>query len=252
MRLSNKVAIVTGAASGFGEAIAKRFAVEGAKVVVADINDNGSARVVSEIEAEGGTARLFHCDVTSKDAMQGAVDAAVENYGQVDIFVNNAGYTHLRGMFLDVDETTFQRIYDTNVKSIYLSALAAVPQMRTQGRGVFINIASTAGVRPRPGLTWYNGSKGAVTTLTQSMAVELAPDKIRVCAVNPVMGETGLLKDFLGKPDTPENRADVEAGIPLGRLSQPADVANAALYLASDEAEFITGVSINVDGGRCV
>lgn len=252
MRLNNKVAIVTGAASGFGEAIAKRFAQEGAKVVIADINDNGAAQVVSGIEDAGGTAKLQHCDVTSKDDVAALVSTTVEAYGRIDIFVNNAGYTHERGRFLDVDEETFERIYDTNVKSIYLSALSVVPHMRGAGGGVILNIASTAGVRPRPGLTWYNGSKGAAIMLTKSMAAELAGDKIRVCAINPVMGETGLLEAFLGKADTPENRAEVEAGIPLGRLSRPEDIANAALYLASDEAAFITGVALEVDGGRCI
>ena len=171
---------------------------------------------------------------------------------QLNIFVNNAGTSHKNSSLLDVDEATFDRVFAVNVKSIYLSAIHVVPQFRAQGGGVFLNIASTAGVRPRPGLTWYNGTKGAAITMTKSMAVELAPDHIRVNAINPVAGDTPLLKQFLPGEDTPETRQKFVDTIPLGRLSQPLDIARAALFLVSDEAEFITGVCLEVDGGRCV
>jgi Dehydrogenases with different specificities (related to short-chain alcohol dehydrogenases) len=248
MRLANKVAIVTGGGSGFGEGIAKRFADEGASVVVADINEEAAKRVADEI---GEKARAVRADVSLNGDVQSMVAAAVGTFGRLDILVNNAGYTHRNGPMTEVDEATFDRIYAVNVKSIYLGAMHAVPVFRGQGGGVILNVASTAGVRPRPGLTWYNGSKGAAITLTKSMAVELAPDKIRVCALNPVAGETGMLHLFMGE-DTPEKRAQFKASIPLGRLSQPADIANAALFLCSDEAEFLTGVCMEVDGGRCI
>ena len=176
----------------------------------------------------------------------------MKTFGGVDIMVNNAGYTHKRQSMLDVSEADFDRIFAVNVKAIYLAALACVPIMQKRGGGVIINTASTAGVRPRPGLTWYNGSKGAAITLTKSMAAELAPKNIRVCAINPVIGETGMLEQFMGMPDTPSNRAQFLATIPLGRFSTPADVANAALFLASPESSMITGVALEVDGGRCV
>jgi 3-oxoacyl-[acyl-carrier protein] reductase len=180
------------------------------------------------------------------------VDLALKSFGRLDIMVNNAGTTHKNRPMLDVDEATFDRVYDTNVKSLYLSAKHSVPVFRKAGHGVIINIASTAGVRPRPGLTWYNGSKGAAIILTKSMAAELAPDHIRVNAINPVMGETGLLKDFLPGEDSAEVRARIISTIPLGRLSQPMDIARACAFLASDDADFITGVCLEVDGGRCV
>ena len=248
MRLANKVAIVTGGGSGFGEGIAKRFAAEGASVVVADINEEAAKRVADEI---GEKARAVRADVSVNGDVQSMVAAAVGAFGRLDILVNNAGYTHRNGPMMEVDETTFDRVYAVNVKSIYLGAMHAVPVFRGQGGGVILNVASTAGVRPRPGLTWYNGSKGAAITLTKSMAVELAPDKIRVCALNPVAGETGMLHLFMGE-DTPEKRAQFKASVPLGRLSQPTDIANAALFLCSDEAEFLTGVCLEVDGGRCI
>jgi 3-oxoacyl-[acyl-carrier protein] reductase len=249
MRLKDKIAIVTGGGSGFGEGIAKRFAQEGCRVIVNDINVAGGERVAKEI---GAQARFVKGDV-SKDADWAAMlKATLEAFGGLNIVVNNAGTTHRNQPMLNVTEEQFDRIYAVNVKSIFLSAKHCVPYFRQKGGGVFINIASTAGVRPRPGLTWYNGSKGAVILTSRSMAVELAPDKIRVNTINPVAGETALLSEFMGGQDTPEVRAKFIASIPIGRLSRPLDIANAALYLASDEAEFITGVSFDVDGGRCV
>lgn len=248
MRLEGKVAIVTGGGSGFGEGIVKRFAAEGAKVVVADINGPAAERVAAET---GHGAIAVTADVSVNGDVKAMVAAAVDAFGRLDIMINNAGYTHRNGPMLEVDEATFDRVYAVNVKSIYLAAQHAVPAFRAAGGGVILNIASTAGVRPRPGLVWYNGSKGAAITLTKSMAVELAPEKIRVCALNPVAGETGMLHLFMGE-DTPEKRAQFRSSIPLGRLSQPKDIANAALFLCSDEAEFLTGVCLEVDGGRCI
>jgi 3-oxoacyl-[acyl-carrier protein] reductase len=249
MRLQGKIAIVTGGGSGFGRGIAEAFAREGAKVLVADLNAQAAEDVATSI---GGEARAFACDVARKADVEAMVREAVSVFGGLDIMVNNAGVTHRNQPLLDVSEEEFDRIYAVNVKSIYLTTLACVPEMEKRGGGVIINTASTAGVRPRPGLTWYNGSKGAAVILTKSMAVELAPKKIRVNAINPVMGETGMLEQFMGQPDTPENRAKFLAGIPLGRLSLPADIANAALFFADPASEFITGVAMEVDGGRCI
>ena len=251
MRLQGKVAIVTGAGSGFGEGIAKRFAAEGASVVVNDLDLAGATRVAAEITDRGDAAQVHIGDV-SKDADVAALIAFAETqFGRLDIVVNNAGISHRNQSMLSVTEEEFDRVFQVNVKSLFLTARHAVPLFRKQGGGCFINIASTAGVRPRPGLVWYNGSKGAVITITKAMAVELAPDKIRVNCLNPVAGETPLLATFMGE-DTPERRAQFKAVIPLGRFSQPRDIANAALFLASDEADFITGVDLEVDGGRCV
>jgi 3-oxoacyl-[acyl-carrier protein] reductase len=249
MRLDGKVAIVTGGASGFGRGIAEAFAREGAKIVIADIDTERAAQVASRI---GEAAALVTADVAKKVDVDRMVATAVKHFGGLDILVNNAGTTHRNQSLLTVTEAEFDRIYAVNVKSIYLATLAAVPEMEKRGGGVIINTASTAGVRPRPGLTWYNGSKGAVITLTKSMAAELAPKKIRVNAINPVIGETGMLEEFMGAPDTPENRARFIAGIPLGRMSKASDIANAALFLADPASDFITGVAIEVDGGRCV
>ena len=249
MKLAGKVAIVTGAASGFGRGIAERFVLEGASVIAADINGEG----VRALAAGFGDKMIpVQADVSEKHDVDVMVRTATEAFGGIDIVVNNAGVTHRNRPLLEVDEAEFDRIYAVNVKSIYLSTIAAVPKMERRGGGIIINVASTAGVRPRPGLTWYNGSKGAVITLTKSMAAELATKNIRVNAINPVMGETGMLEQFMGLPDTPENRAKFLAGIPLGRLSRPHDIANAAIFLADPASAFITGVAIEVDGGRCI
>jgi 3-oxoacyl-[acyl-carrier protein] reductase len=251
MRLTDKIAIVTGAGSGFGEGIARRFAQEGAKVVVNDINVAGGERVAREIEAAGGQAKFCAGDVSVDRDVSHLVAFALAAYGDLDIVVNNAGTTHRNQPLLDVTEDEFDRIYRVNVKSLFLTARHAVPHFRRKRAGAFITIASTAGVRPRPGLTWYNGSKGAAIVTSRSMAAELAPDNIRVNVINPVAGETAMLADFMGQ-DTPEMRAKFVASIPLGRLSQPSDIATAAVFFASDEAGFITGTCLEVDGGRCV
>lgn len=252
MRLKNKVAIVTGAGSGFGEAIARRFAEEGARVVVNDIAADAARRVASDIAAHGGEASVHVADVSKDAQVASLVQFSVAHFGRLDIIVNNAGTTHRNQPMLEVSEDEFDRVYAVNVKPLFLTAKHAVPHFRKMGGGCFVTIASTAGVRPRPGLTWYNGSKGAAIVTSRSMAAELGPDKIRVNVINPVIGETGLLEMFMGVPDTPENRKKFLAGIPMGRFSRPLDVANAALFLASDEAEFITGTCVEVDGGRCV
>ena len=252
MRLEGKVAVVTGAGSGFGEGIATRFAAEGARVVATDLDRQRVERVVGEIETAGGAAIAVDGDVSRGEDMGRMIAAAVDEYGRLDVVVNNAGTTHKNRPMLEVDEETYDRVFAVNVKSVYHSAIHAVPVFRRQGRGSIINIASTAGIRPRPGLTWYAATKGAVITMTRSMAVELAPDNIRVNAINPVVSATGLLKDFLPGEDTPETRAKFVATIPLGRMSTPADVAASCLFLASDDAEFLTGVCLEVDGGRCI
>ena len=246
MRLSNKVAIVTGAASGFGAEIARQYVAEGAKVAVADINAAGANDVAAAL---GANAIAVKCDVTRRADIDALVRATVARFGRIDIVVNNAGWTHKNQPLLDVDEAAFDRVYAINVKSIFHMVHAVVPLLRTQRSGVILNIGSTAGIRPRPGLTWYNSSKGAVNLMSKSLAVELAPDNIRVNAICPVMGATGLLESFMGMPDTPENRKKFIATIPMGRLSDPLDIARAAVYLASDEAGFITGVEFPVDGG---
>ena len=243
MQLEDKVALVTGAASGFGEGIARRYAAEGARVVIADLNDQTGGKIADEI---GGA--YVHADVSDRDDVRTMVRTAVDRFGRLDTMVNNAGVTHVNRPMLEVGEEEFDRIFDVNVKAIYLAAMEVVPLMRAQGGGCIVNTASTAGLRPRPGLTWYNASKGAVITMTKSMAAELGPDNIRVNALCPVAGDTPLLPSFLGA----NTREAFEATVPLGRLSTSEDVAKAALWLASDEASFITGVALEVDGGRCV
>lgn len=252
MRLKDKVAIVTGAASGFGEGIARRFSEEGALVVVADIDDKKGKAVAEAIRVTGRPAHFARCDVAKSFDVKRLMDEALEYFGGLDIIVNNAGFPQRNQPMLNVDEATFDRIFDVNVKSIYLSAIHGVPALRQRGGGVIINTASTAGLRPRPGLAWYNGSKGAAITLTKSMAIELAPDKIRVNCLCPVAGETPMLAEFLGGEVTADMHEAFRATVPLGRLSTPLDIANAALFLASDEAAFLTGVALEVDGGRCI
>lgn len=252
MRLNGKTAVITGSGSGFGEGIALRFASEGANVVINDLNEEGGKRVVKAIEAAGGKALFHKADVAKDGDVSGMAKAAADKFGGLDIWVNNAGITHRAAPVETIDEATFDRIYAVNVKALYYSAKHVVPVFKKAGKGVFLNIASTAGVRPRPNLVWYNGTKGAVITITKSMAVELAPSNIRVNAINPVAGETPLLAEFMGGTDTPEMRAKFASVIPLGRLSKPSDIANASLYLCSDEADFITGVCMEVDGGRCI
>jgi len=251
MRLEGKVAIVTGAGSGFGEGIAKRYALEGARVVVNDIHVKAAERVATEIAQAGGKAKAVGGDVSKDADVSHLVATALAAFGDLHVVVNNAGTTHRNQSMLDVTEEEFDRIYRVNVKSLYLTAKHAVPHFRHKRDGVFITIASTAGVRPRPGLTWYNGSKGAAIVTSRSMAAELAPDNIRVNVINPVAGETGMLAQFMGE-DTPAMRAKFVASIPIGRLSQPSDIATAAVFFASDEAAFVTGACLEVDGGRCV
>src|SRR5882672_2381146 len=246
MRLHGKTAIVTGGGSGFGEGIVAKFAAEGAKVLIAD-RDEGNARRV----AEATGTQWIGCDVTRAVDVKAMIDAAFDRFGGLDILVNNAGIGHLPQPLEGLPEDEFDKIIAVNVKAIYLAAKEAVPRFKAQKKGVILNIASTAGVSPRPRLAWYNASKGWVITATRAMAVELAPFGIRVVALNPVAGETPLLKTFLGE-DTPEMRAKFLATIPLGRFSTPEDLGNAACFLCSDEASMITGVAMEVDGGRCI
>jgi 3-oxoacyl-[acyl-carrier protein] reductase len=248
MRLKDKIAIVTGAARGFGEGIAHAYAREGAKIVVADMNAEGAAQVARAI---GGQAVSVGGDVRVQADVQALVDTAVGKFGGLDVVVNNAGTTHKNQPLADVTEADFDRVYDVNVKSIFWMMRAALPVLRRQRRGgSIINIGSTAGIRPRPGLVWYNGSKAALNVMSQCMAIELAPENIRVNSVCPVIGATGLLTEFMGLADTPENRAKFIATIPLGRMSTPTDIANACVWLAEDASNFITGILLPVDGGR--
>ena len=254
MRLKDKVAIVTGGGSGFGAGIVKKFVAEGAKVVVADLNLEGALDIAAQA---GPNARALRVDVANAADVRTMMEAAELHFGRLDIVVNNAGVTHLPGPLEDVSEADFDRIVAVNMKAIYYAMREAVPRLKAnapgvQGiRGVVLNIASTAGVSPRPRLGWYNASKGWVITATRANAVELAPFGIRVCALNPVAGETPLLKSFMGQ-DTPEMRAKFLSTIPIGRFSQPEDLGNAACFLCSDEASMLTGVCMEVDGGRCI
>ncbi|PCD77899.1 SDR family oxidoreductase [Pseudothioclava arenosa] len=246
MRLKDKTAIITGGASGFGAGIARRFTAEGAQVMVADINAAAAEALAAEI---GGIACAV--DVASDASVKAMAEAALAAWGRVDILVNNAGITHLPQPMEEVSEAEFDRVLAVNAKSVFLTARHLVPAMKAAGRGAILNVASTAGVSPRPRLNWYNASKGWMITATRAMAVELAPAGIRVNAINPVAGETPLLKSFMGE-DTPEIRAKFLSTIPLGRFSTPEDMASAALFLCSDEASMITGVAMEVDGGRCI
>ena len=245
MRLEGKIAIVTGAGSGFGAGIARKFAAEGARVMVADLNETAAQAVAEEI---GGLACAV--DVADGDSVA-AMARAAEALGPVDILVNNAGITHLPAPMEDVDEADFDRVFTVNCKSVFLTARAFVPGMKARGSGAILNVASTAGLSPRPRLNWYNASKGWMITATKTMAVELAPVGVRVNAICPVAGDTPLLKSFMGE-DTPEMRAKFLSTIPIGRFSTPEDMGNAACFLCSDEASMVTGVAMEVDGGRCI
>lgn len=248
MRLEGKTAIVTGGASGFGAGIVEKFIAEGARVMIADINGDAAQAMADGI----GDAALAHTvDVGDGASVDAMVAVALERFGHVDILVNNAGVTHLPTPMEDISEDDFDRVFRVNVKSVYLTARALVPHMKSRGQGAILNVASTAGISPRPKLSWYSASKGWMNTASRAMAVELAPEGIRVNALAPVAGETPLLKSFLGE-DTPEMRAKFLSTIPIGRFSQPEDMGNAACYLCSDEASMITGVILEVDGGRCI
>lgn len=246
MRLRDKVAIVTGGASGFGAGIVRKFAAEGASVLIADINVEGAETLARELGQKAG-----HVDVSSDASVNQLAAAALMAFGRVDILVNNAGVTHQPAPLDEISEADFDRVFNVNMKSVYLTARHLVPHFKARKTGVILNVASTAAISPRPRLSWYNASKGWMVTATKSMAVELAPLGIRVNAINPVAGETPLLKTFMGE-DTPEIRAKFLATIPLGRFSTPEDMGNAACFLCSDEASMITGIAMEVDGGRVI
>lgn len=248
MRLQGKYAIVTGGASGFGAGIVKKFIAEGAKVMIADINGDAAQDMANAL---GDSAIACTVDVSNNDSVAAMKQAATSYFGGIDILVNNAGVTHLPNELENISEQDFDRVLAVNAKSVYLVAIHFVPAMKKRGAGCFLNVASTAGVSPRPRLSWYNASKGWMITATRSMAVELAPYGIRVNAINPVAGETPLLKSFMGE-DTPEIRAKFLSTIPLGRFSTPEDMGSAACFLCSDEASMITGVALEIDGGRCI
>jgi 3-oxoacyl-[acyl-carrier protein] reductase len=248
MRLEGKSAIVTGGASGFGAGIVRKFVAEGARVLIADINGGAAETLASEV---GNRAVACEVDVSKDDSVNAMAATALMAFGGLDILVNNAGVSHMPAALDEISEADFDRVVAVNVKSVYLTARHIVPHFKSRRAGVILNIASTAAVSPRPRLSWYNASKGWMVTATKSMAVELAPLGIRVVALNPVAGETPLLKTFMGE-DTPEMRAKFLATIPLGRFSTPADIGNAACFLCSDEASMITGVAMEVDGGRVI
>ena len=252
MRLKDKVAIVTGAGAGFGGGIARRFAEECAHVIVNDINATNADSVVADIRNNGGSAICLAGDVSSDGDTAALVARAVETFGGLDIMVNNAGVPQRNMPMEEVPEGAFDQIFNVNVKSLYWAAIYALPEMRKRGGGAFVNTSSTAALSPRAGLVWYNASKGAVNTITKGMAIELASDNIRVNAICPVAGETQMLAEFAGGEVTPKMRQMFLNSIPLGRFSQPLDIANTALFLASDEAAMITGVCLEVDGGRCI
>lgn len=247
-RLAGRTAFVTGGASGFGEGIVRRFVAEGARVAIVDRNGAGAARLAEEL---GGATLAIAADIAARADVERAAQQAITAWGSVDILVNNAGIGQAPQPMETLDEALFDRIIAVNVKSVYLTAAALLPAMKAAGRGAILNVASTGAVRPRPGLTWYNASKGWMVTATRAMAIELAADGIRVNAINPVAGETPLLATFMGG-DSDEGRARMIASIPLGRLSTPADMASAATFLCSDEAAMVTGTALEVDGGRCI
>ena len=248
MRLAGKTAIVTGGASGFGAGIALKFAAEGAQVMLADLNIDMANELATEL---GKNVNTVQANVAQDSSVAGMVAATLKAFGKIDILINNAGTTHLPAPMEDVTEDDFDKVFAVNCKSVYLTAKHIVPLMKAQGSGVILNVASTAGVSPRPRLNWYNASKGWMNNATKGMAVELAPEGVRVNALNPVAGDTPMLKLFMGE-DTPEMRAKFLSTIPLGRFSTPEDMGNAACYLCSDEASMITGVCMEVDGGRCI
>lgn len=248
MRLEGKVAIVTGGASGFGAGIARKFVAEGARVMIADLNIDMANDLAAEL---GENVHTVQTNVAEDASVAGMVRATIQDFGRIDILINNAGTTHLPAVMEEVTEDDFDKVFAVNCKSVYLTAKHIVPLLKAQGSGAILNVASTAGVSPRPRLNWYNASKGWMNNATKGMAVELAPSGVRVNALNPVAGETPLLKSFMGE-DTPEIRAKFLATIPLGRFSTPEDMGNAACYLCSDEASMITGVCMEVDGGRCI
>ena len=253
MRLKNKVAIVTGGASGFGEGIVKRFAKEGAQVIVADINLEGAEKVTTEINDNGGNAIAFGVDVSDSQQTKNMIDRSCEAFGKLDILVQNAAIGMRPTPLVETSEEEFDTLFNINVKSVYLGAVHSVPIFRKQkSPGVIINTVSTAAIRPRPGLTAYNATKGSLVTMTKGLSLELAPDNIRVNGLCPVAGDTAMLDGFLGDGPKDESYSKFVSTVPLGRLCKPRDMANAALYLASDEADFITGVLLEVDGGRCV
>ncbi len=248
MRLENKIAIVTGGGSGFGEGIVKKFIAEGAKLVIADINAENGQKIADNY---GKNAHFIQTNVADDDDMRALVMGTISHFGGLDIVVNNAGMGHLPQPLDEVSGELFDKLINVNVKSVFLAARYATPHFKAQKSGVFLNVASTGGVSPRPNLTWYNMTKGAMITATKGMAVELAPFGIRANAINPVAGETPLLQTFMGK-DTPEVREKFLSTIPIGRFSTPEDMGNAACYLCSDEASMVTGVAMEVDGGRCI
>ena len=246
MRLKEKISIITGAASGFGKGIAKKFSEEGAKLILVDINKDLLEKVSKDLNQD-----FLHVDVASTSSMQGLSEYVLKKYGTIDIMVNNAGVTHLPKPLEEVDEEEFDKVFAVNSKSVFLCGKFFIPQMKKQKKGSILNISSTAGISPRPNLNWYNATKGWMITATKAMAVELAPFNVRVNSLAPVAGETPLLKSFLGE-DTPERRKAFLSTIPIGRFSTPEDLGNAACYLCSDEASMITGSILEVDGGRCI
>ena len=246
MRLKNKIAIVTGGGSGFGAGIVKKFIQEGAKVVVADINFENAKKVAMDT---GGFA--VEVDVSNSLSFKNMVDKTLEKFGKIEIMVNNAGITHLPNSMENISEAEFDKIFAVNSKSVFFSAKYLVPKMISIGGGNILNVASTAGISPRPNLSWYNATKGWMISATKAMAIELASKRIRVNALAPVAGETPLLKSFMGG-DTPEKREKFLSTIPIGRFSTPDDMGNAACFLCSEEASMITGVVLQVDGGRCI
>jgi 3-oxoacyl-[acyl-carrier protein] reductase len=248
MRLAGKIAIVTGGASGFGAGIVRKFADQGARVMIADLNTGMAHELATQI---GDEVQVIRCNVADDASVRAMVETTQTVFNQIDILINNAGTTHLPAPMEEVSEADFDKVFAVNCKSVYLTAKYIVPLMKAQGSGVILNVASTAGVSPRPRLNWYNASKGWMNNATKGMAVELAPSGVRVNAINPVAGETPLLKTFMGE-DTPEVRAKFLSTIPLGRFSSPEDMGNAACYLCSDEASMVTGVCMEVDGGRCI